>query len=1343
MSTGTARLRRWRPLLAGAALAALAAGCEGNNLFGPGVGVGPQIIHFLTPPTVRSGDPMPVELRAVALVRVDSVVFTATGGDFAFRRVQLSQNGETDFTTGVDFDIPRPITDTLVVVTGMAWDAQGNRSLPSIDTVRAIDTTPPTATAVLSQEVVGQGKSLGIQLSAQDNIGLRSLGYVVLSDSGAPVARDSALVSGKQGAAALTWEVPLEQPLGDYEVIPFAWDLEGNLGKAEEGPSVEVIFIDEEDPVVEILLPSPGTQVAEGDSVLVRVRVRDNDAVSRVRIEGAAFRGNVDLGTDEAVDRFVPWNIQLNPASPDTILTRYLRANQLLDAETVHVIVTATDRQDNSAADTVSIQILADVHPPRVVINAPGSGASFNVGQEIPVTATVSDPDGFVQSGVVHVRFQGVALRGDPELLAQEEIVRFQPRELTLDPPRVLPQGILRMMVPTADETEEPVYFIVTATDARGNVGADTVIVNLTEAVAFPPSILILAPQAGSGVSLSDSLLVRARLQHPQGVARVTYDGVAHRGDRDLGTHVEVTRFAPRTVQFSEPLPTDTILARFLQPIGNVAEEVYIRVVAQDLEGNVQRDSVRITMGGPAVQLPDLQPGQSVAAGQPLPIRVLASDPVGVNLVRVQITGAATATFEDVVLAGQDPTAVDRTFDYIVPAGITGPLTIQASARNVNGIFGSAPALTLNVIDGAGADTTPPEVRILVQPEGAGGDPNRMEVIDTLRVTVTARDNPGGSGVQHTGYTARVVRRDNPADTLWITDTTSTISGVGGTVSRVFRLTALQDLRDSSNEPFWDPVNRPDTLDLDFFGWAVDAVGNCGAAVSPTTFQQFACSSLIFGGQSFRVAANQAGQRTTVAIVTGETVRLPQGGSIADAAVHAPSQLLFLSNIGLGHLEVFDLQARTFEPPILVGSDPWGLSPGLPSNDPNILYVANSGGTNISRVNVAARSELNRLSTPNTLLWDVQEVVNQGQVNFTAVPYDFSDRPQFIAEDDTGRLVYSTRPTGTAPDGTIRLVDFSVGPDPEVLLLVDHGRTNPADGWRALTNVDRVFTTTGGIWLRTHQPGQRVSNPGAVFETAVYTGLCPTDGTCGAFDELLADVQAAVPAHPAFHPRGFQGRWDIGSVGLTDTTFIAASGDGSVIAIGEGATATVGRIFLWRSAEATITDAISVLDLVGNAAERVLGVAMNQDGAMGVGRGMFGLYFFDRELRLLGSPAISAGGGGVALHPLHTGEGLATPVNRAYAFVPVGNGTIEIYNTRNYFRSGRVHIRDTLVGPVQAVLPFASDNAGKTCPTDGAGAIDLAGSDDDCVAVKLYGISSGGGVVEVNVTKADILREAP
>jgi len=1354
---------RWRALALGG-LAALAAwGCDGNNLFGPGVSLGPQIVDFHTPASVLSGEAMEVHVRAVGLVRVDSVVVTASGGEFALRSVRLSQNGESDFSTMASFDIPRPITDTLVVVTGVAFDAQGNRSLPSVDTVRAIDTTPPTVSVSLPDPVVGQGYPLAIRVQASDNIGLRWIGYRIRGPDGTVIAADSSEVSGREAEGAFEYPVPLELPLGSaYSATGFARDLEGNPGISPTAAPFEVIFIDTELPTVQILLPTPTTLVAEGDSVLVRVRVRDNDAVSRVRIEGVALRGNPDLGTGQVVPRYVPWDIQLDPASPDTTITRYLQPNQLLGSEPLHIIVTATDRQNNSAADTLAVQLVADEHPPRVIIDLPFEGGVLPVGSPVTVRARVSDPDGFVRSGVVHVRFEGIALRGDPSVLAQQEVVRFQPQEVVLSPPQVLQQAIQRVLIPVADDTEEDVLFIVTATDARGNVGADTVVVGLASD-EVEPGIQILEPTSGSGAPLNDSIFVSARIQHPVGIVRVTYDGVAHRGDRELGTDQVVQRFQPRTVEFVPP-QTDTILNRFLQPTADQTSEiVWIRVVAED-EGGIQaRDSVAVEMGGPRVSLPDLQSGQTVAGGQQIEIRVLAQDPGGVNLVEVELTGVANQTLTDLDLVGQDPTSVDLSFPFTTPTGVNGPLNVRARARNVNGIFGQAPLVVLNVVDQAAIDTTPPEVRIVVEPLGAAGDRNRVELTDTIRVSVTARDNTGGTGVRATGYTARVVRRANQADTLWLTDSFTTPGGVGSTVTRIFTPTLLEDFVDSFGEPFYDPVNRPDTLDVDFFGWAEDAAfdadlnpaPNCAAAVSPVTFQQLPCGTVSSAGTEFRVAAGETGQRVILAAVSGQTVRLPSGGVVADAVVD-PNEargLLFLSNIALSRLEVFNLQTRTFGSPILVGAQPWGLTFGL--QDPNRLYVSNSGGTNISVVNVTTLQEIlaERILTPNTLLFDVRETQTSGGTTFEVTPYDFSDRPQFIAQDADGRLVYSTRPTGAAPDGTIRVAE-TFGGQTEVYLFTDHGTTQVQDGTYALGNVDgfvlRDFSGGAGVVASRSRP----YGTGTIFSDTI-------PGTLGATPFAVNDLRGRVQTHldaisygvggpgagaadfpSIFLPSATGGSWNVPSVGLSDTTFIAASGDGSVIAIGEGATAQTGRIFLWRAnpSAPSVSSYVSVIDLVGNASERVLGVDMNEDGTMGVGRGMFEAYFFDADLRLQGTTVLESGGAGVALHPLHANGPVGTDPNTALAFIPVGSRQIHVINTLNFNRIGRVHVRDVVAGPLRASLPYASDNAGLSCPTLASGALNLTTAEDACVAVKLSGISTDGGVVVIDVTKGDIFR---
>jgi hypothetical protein len=118
------------------------------------------------------------------------------------------------------------------------------------------------------------------------------------------------------------------------------------------------------------------------------------------------------------------------------------------------------------------------------------------------------------------------------------------------------------------------------------------------------------------------------------------------------------------------------------------------------------------------------------------------------------------------------------------------------------------------------------------------------------------------------------------------------------------------------------------------------------------------------------------------------------------------------------------------------------------------------------------------------------------------------------------------------------------------------------------------------------------------------------------------------------------------------------------------------------------------------------------------------------------------------------------------AFVGTGEGTIDIIDTFHFFRSGRIFIRDNLVGPLKAVLPFPEDNAGLTCATQAifdetgaaiGNAIDIFNGDDfqdpypalggptedACVVLKLFGVTAAEGVVIVNVRKSDILRDHP
>lgn len=57
----------------------------------------------------------------------------------------------------------------------------------------------------------------------------------------------------------------------------------------------------------------------------------------------------------------------------------------------------------------------------------------------------------------------------------------------------------------------------------------------------------------------------------------------------------------------------------------------------------------------------------------------------------------------------------------------------------------------------------------------------------------------------------------------------------------------------------------------------------------------------------------------------------------------------------------------------------------------------------------------------------------------------------------------------------------------------------------------------------------------------------------------------------------------------------------------------------------------------------------------------------------------------------------------------------------------------------QAVQIFQNGDFNAPFPPDGG----AGGNADTCVVVKLFGVSSSGGVVTIDVTKGDILRDHP
>ena len=190
-------------------------------------------------------------------------------------------------------------------------------------------------------------------------------------------------------------------------------------------------------------------------------------------------------------------------------------------------------------------------------------------------------------------------------------------------------------------------------------------------------------------------------------------------------------------------------------------------------------------------------------------------------------------------------------------------------------------------------------------------------------------------------------------------------------------------------------------------GYAVDQANHKGYAVP--------------SGSNIPVGTDGLAKRDPTVFAFGHTTSLPAGSLGADIAVDTVRNRVYVSNLNKNELEAFDYGATiSATAPISVGSMPWGMTI---DNSGSFLLVANSGGTNISRVNLGTRAEVGRIKTANAYIYDVgysKDETSGGYKFSPSAPIDYSDRPQYIAQSASGALYYSTRPTSEASAGTLR-----------------------------------------------------------------------------------------------------------------------------------------------------------------------------------------------------------------------------------------------------------------------------------------------------------------------------------
>ncbi|MDB4881961.1 MAG: hypothetical protein JWL95_727 [Gemmatimonadetes bacterium] len=816
-----------------------------------------------------------------------------------------------------------------------------------------------------------------------------------------------------------------------------------------------------------------------------------------------------------------------------------------------------------------------------------------------------------------------------------------------------------------------------TATDGAQNTATDSVIITVTDTTA--PTLKLVSSKAGRSVKTGDTLDVLVSATDSSGLRYVGYQLYRRLSTTDsllvyAETTFAVVGAAPKTYLDNSarlqqrPLIVDDAL---------LPGSYTINALALDRSGVFARgglSTLSVTVldaPGPKVTLLSPIPGDSASRGGNLTIALRGTSTVGLRKLGFKIVSDAgwTTPVNDssitVYTTGPKDTTMSASVKIPANAPLQGTLTITRVATDLNGLTASLSPISIAIRAGASP-----------APRVAQDVAARVEASESITVTVTGADL-----LTYVGFVAKsnldtmvVVKRDSfPASAV-----------CQGSLCSV-------------------PLN---------FLPAVQ-----GKSVQIRSFA--------YAGTQVGVAPDAA----IALVVYGHTYALPfdRNGPIADLTVDQARGNVFLSNINFGRLEVWQKSAQKFDANgVVVGSQPWGMTLARAgAGAGSMLYVANSGGTNISKVDISAATAsgmkedlAGRLKTRISLLYKLSEVrdVATGRIRITVTgPILFSDRPQFVEQGESGLLYISTKPTASAPAGTVRYVNPSK-PAPDERFMLDFAtRGNDPNSW-LVANVDGAGVT----------PAPAASSASDMLTLCDHTSGTTNAAQCvsstGGIQATVLALQAAVAGTDI----DARPNLDEGSLGLTDTTFAAASGNGKVITFGQGNTKGVAaKNFLAfddvSSPDAPISasPAINIADLINNASDEIFGVALDKSGqTIGLhGReSYFAAVDFPFTQRLQGKKSTFNKGAGITFHP--NADGITTPSASRLAFVASANGSIEMIDIAYYdFSRGALATKYNLYGPLRASLPFAGD--------------------DPSVVFKLFGLSPTGLVV-IDVTAADI-----
>lgn len=666
---------------------------------------------------------------------------------------------------------------------------------------------------------------------------------------------------------------------------------------------------------------------------------------------------------------------------------------------------------------------------------------------------------------------------------------------------------------------------------------------------------------------------------------------------------------------------------------------VIITATAIDGAGNSSGvDTLRMATGNvppPEVRILSPTSGSSAVVGKSILVTVMGKTALKVLSLGLSTTGPVVYT-DSVVFSSPLADSITMQDTVAIPLNATpGTLTITPFLRDSLGQRAVGPSITITVQTAAQVNSVPVVNGYCLASSAfnnACGHDRRVEVSDTVHVEA---DDP--SGISTLGYEVR--------------------RAIGG---------AIDDTQTFASNGQLTFLPHRFALRLPYTTFPTIAY-----------IQVFATNSN--GVRAYAKLPSGLDRIDTVQVIAGVTKSLPLGGRVADALYHPGRDRLYLTNIERNQVEVFNLADSSFKAPVIVGSRPWGLA-GWPLNRAgdmaDTVLVANSGGTNISYVDLAAGVsgsglEVFRYQLPNIVAYTVTSILSAT----TNLPiqvrtvHDFSDRPQFLGA------------TCVAPAGACTEVVVAYSTTPTT------GQSIPFDDRRGTIrweNLTRGVTAPGLTDLRTSHFffEQAIGQTGARGDTLVVIR----------YDANGVDSTVLVPYVDPVTLRSIV--VTIPKLAFRDTTFARGSGNFRRAVFGEGGNVLGSRAVMYdvdRGPNPTypyidlgVSPPADVTDFIANSFARVTGAAISFDGTLSAIRAD-STYILNPALRLQGVLATTFTNAGLDFHPRNTGLN-SFPTNTRLAFAASSEPLIEIFDTNCYQRVGTIPIKDPIIGPIKAAF---------------------------------------------------------